>query len=452
LATRKKYLNFLLFPQNDDIIPAKATGKQKGSIMTKYNTLMLAVLISFSNCFADTFTHRRTGETFNGYVVQIKKGDRTQVRAEKKKPQYLDLTDYEIQYNYLGRKNKVFSFCFHDSIDLACETQAFEKAITTVANQGPLFILIEIDTPGGRFDLANRICAAITNIDNCLTVAFVPGRKSGGAYAAGAMIALACDRLFMADNAAIGGGTQPVSRNSDPQRAAGLPYIASLAERNNRPAVVAAAMFDQLIEVVEVKEAEKTSFVELAKRRSGQNIARTLSKKGSFLRLTAAEAVYCNIADGIAPSTDKLFEMLDAPKPRIVQNKDCIKAKRKFGKAKKEFDKIAPAIPVLEKRADELLRDLDNLDQRIHHQKITVEESKNWRRWYGSRSVHRSEEDALREMQKQRKTLVKQLSSAVKNLNAKYKHAVRLANEYPDLNADLDSLNKGMVSAATKYN
>ncbi|UCC23206.1 MAG: hypothetical protein JSW23_03900 [Planctomycetota bacterium] len=419
--------------------------------MTRYSVLMLAVLISFSNCFADTFTHRSTGETFNGYVVKIKKGDRTQVRAEKSTPKYLDLSDYEIQQNYLGRKDKVFKFCFHDSIDLVCETQAFEKALAASANQGPLFILIEIDTPGGKFDLANRICAAITSVDNCLTVAFVPAGKSGGAYSAGAMIALACDRLYIADKAAIGGGTQPASARLDPQRAAVLPYIASLAQRNNRPAVVVRAMLDERIQLAEIKEAEKTSFVDLAKRRSRQTIVRTWSEKGSFLRLTADEAVHCNIADGIALSTDNLFELLDAPKVRIVQNKDCLKAKRKFQKAQKDFDKILPAIPVIERRADELLRQLDNLEQRIHHQKVLVEEYKTRRRWYGRRLPHRSEEDALKEMQKQHKRLVKQSSSALKDLNAKYKGAVRMANEHPDLNADLDALNKGMVAATTKY-
>ena len=172
--------------------------------MAKYPTFVLAVLLFFSNavwypadCFADTFMHRRTGESFNGYVTQIKKGDKTKVFVEKRKPQFIDLGAYEIRYNYLGRKNKVLIFSIKDSVELICETEAFEKAIVAAANQGPLFILVDIDAPGGRIDLVQRVSEAIIKIHNCRTVAFVSGGQFGGAFSAGAIITLACDRVYM---------------------------------------------------------------------------------------------------------------------------------------------------------------------------------------------------------------------------------------------------------------
>jgi len=138
--------------------------------MAKYLISIAAVLLFFSNCFGDTFTHRQTGKSFNGYATQAKKHNKAQVRiANKKRPQYLDLGDYEIHYNRLGRKNKVLVFSIKAPVDLICETEAFEEAIISAANQGPLFILIQIDTSGGRIDLAKRICRAIIQIDNCRT-------------------------------------------------------------------------------------------------------------------------------------------------------------------------------------------------------------------------------------------------------------------------------------------
>ncbi len=436
--------------------------------MARYPAFVLVVLISLSNCFADTFTHRRTGETFNGYVVQIKKTGKTQVRVGKKKPRYLDLGDYEIQYNYLGRKNKVFTFSIKDSIDLVCETQAFEKAITTVANQGPLFILIEIDTPGGRTDLAKRICTAITKLDNCLTVALVPGGNFGGAHSTGTVIALACDRLYMADNTAIGGAgkqtsptptdaNRPISPTakfilpppSDTDPSALLSHIASLAERNNRPAVVARAMLDELIELVEIAENQESFFIELADHRPGFNIVRTWSKNGSLLQLTASEAVYCGIADGIIPSADRLLKELNAPQARIVQNKDGIKARRKFERAKEQFDEILPAIPLLEARADMLLDELNNLQPRLNNQRILVDVQR-YRSYRRYRRSLRTEKKILEEMEEQQKRLSRQLASILKNLNAKYKAALRLAKAHEDLNANIQALTEGLTTTATK--
>ncbi|MHC4912650.1 MAG: Clp protease/crotonase-like domain-containing protein [Planctomycetota bacterium] len=436
--------------------------------MARYSALTLAVLISFSNCFADTFTHRRTGETFSGYVTRIKKHNKTQVRTEKKKPQYVDLTDYEIRHNYLGRKNKVFTFSIHDSIDLACETHAFEKAIAAAANQGPFFILIEIDTPGGRTDLVNRICTAITKLDNCLTVAFISADSFGGAYSTGAAIALACDRLYMADNTAIGGaGKQTSPTTTGPNRpisptarfilpppsgtdpSALLPHITSLAERDNRPTVVARAMLDELIELVEVTENQEAYFIELADHRPGFNIVRTWSKNGSLLQLTASEAVYCGIADGIIPSAEQLLKELNAPQARIVQNKDCIKARRKFERAKKQFDEILPAIPLLEARADMLLDELNNLQPRLNNQRIMVDLRRDRSYWDYRRSL-RTDKKILEEMEEQQKTLTMQLASILKNLNAKYKTALRLAKAHEDLNANIEALTEGLTTTATK--
>ena len=83
--------------------------------MVKYLISTLAVLLFLSNCFGDTFTHRQTGKSFNGYATQITRQNKTQVRIEyKKSPQYLDLGDYKINYNHLGRKNKVITFSIKD--------------------------------------------------------------------------------------------------------------------------------------------------------------------------------------------------------------------------------------------------------------------------------------------------------------------------------------------------
>jgi len=428
---------------------------------------MLAVLLFLSNCFGDTFTHRQTGKSFNGYATQITRQNKTQVRIEyKKSPQYVDLGDYEIHYNRLGRKNKVFTFSINDSVDLICEAEAFETAILLAADQGPLFILIEIDTPGGRIDLAKRICGAIIQIGNCRTVAFVNGGKFGGAYSTGAAIALACDELYMADNTTIGGATLVSSTLSDtttvrrrrgrtPRRTYGraivespivpsrpdddastlTAYIAALAEKNKRPAVIAKAMVDENIEALEVTEEGETLFVELQNKKASQTAVRTWGEQGSLLTLTAAEAVQCNVADKIVSSQRELLAVLDAAKAGLVRNNDIEKAKRQFWMAKQNFNEISPAITHLKDRSEELHREFNWVESQIRGRGP----------WYGYGSYW-YERDVI-----ERQRLRNELLSTLDRLILNYRRAIRLANEYLDLNADIDSLVGDMNSAIAKF-
>jgi membrane-bound ClpP family serine protease len=92
---------------------------------------------------------------------------------------------------------KVIVFELDESFMLDIETAAFEQAIRNAAKRKPEFILVEIDTPGGRTDFAQRICAAITSTTSCPVVAFVKGGKYGGAISAGAAVAFACKPIIL---------------------------------------------------------------------------------------------------------------------------------------------------------------------------------------------------------------------------------------------------------------
>jgi membrane-bound ClpP family serine protease len=238
-----------------------------------YAIILLIVLTQ--NCSADTFTNKVTGVAFNGYPIQRQKGNLTLVYNKEKgiESPYLNLSDYRIESNFLGRKEQIYVFSFRKAIELECETKAFEKAITSAANQGPQFILINIDTPGGRVDLTTRICTAIVATTNCPVVAYISGGEFGGAYSAGAIVALACDKVIMAEGTVIGAATPIIASASGSitsvKQAYGevvgakfdsawQGYCISVAETNRRPAVLVKAMIDKETEVLEVLENGKT--------------------------------------------------------------------------------------------------------------------------------------------------------------------------------------------------
>jgi len=435
--------------------------------MVKYPALALIVLAFFSNCFADTFTHLQDGASFNGYVVQRKKGNKTLVYIEKRRPQYLNLREYRIQQNNLGRKNKVYVFNIKDSVELMAQTEAFEKAMVIAANQGPLFILVEIDTPGARIDLAQQLCAAIAKINNCLTVAFVSGDRFGGAFSAGAIVALTCDRVYIRTGTSIGSTASYSQSPSEVEeiekhygqgagarfQSSWLTYSAAIAERNNRPILFARAMVDENIEIIEMSEDDKLFFTDSRSRKPNQSIVRTWSEKGSLLALTAAQAVQVGIADKVVDSREELLSDLAAAEAAQVPNKTILKAIRQYERAQREMDEILTSISFLEQETVTLAEEIDEVEEeirrlnRIGYSRNTVRTEIGFDQYWSAYSVATAEwEEILRE----RDILLDELLAVLDNLIRDYRDAISMAEKHSDLSYHAktfqDSLNAANVS------
>ena len=431
--------------------------------MVKYAAIVLVVLLSFSDSSADTFIHRWTGENFNGYATQRRKGNKTQVRIEGKAPRYLDLGDYEIRRNYLGRKNKVFIFSINDSIDLLCETEAFEKAVVLAANQGPFFILIEIDTPGGGVDLAQRLCTAITKIDNCDTVAFISGNKFGGAFSAGATVALACNKIYMRQGTAIGAAVpypQPASEPEETEKVSGwrvddkfnsawLGYCAAVAEHNNRPGLLVKAMVDKSIGVIEIVKNGEHFFIAPRNKKPKQTVVRTWSRKGSLLTLTAAEATQTGIADGVVASQADIFTELDATKARQIRDTTISKARRNFEKARRKLDKVLSTISYLENQVPAITRELENVEQQISRLRGVVYYDAYYGQYWSP--YPGIDVDQWEQMLEYHDELLDELTDVSAALIRGYEKALPMAQKHPDLAYREDALQNSLESAEAIY-
>ena len=239
-------------------------------------TVSLLTLVLSLACLADTFTNRKTEEVLHGYATSQTKGGETIVHTQEKGRLTLNLAQWQVTPDRLGRNNKVIILTLDDHIGLHIETQALEQAIIKAADQGPLFILIEISTPGGQMDLIQRICGVIANTNNCQVAAFVKGGKHRGALSGGAAVAIACDKIYMAGNAVIGAaalvaqsgtGLKDVKKIFGEELGEKLvsswrAYLASMAEQHGRPGLLAMAMADKDIEVIEVSEARSRLFID----------------------------------------------------------------------------------------------------------------------------------------------------------------------------------------------
>ncbi len=435
-------------------------------MMTKYSmftVFVLAILFCVCTCFADTFTNQYTGERFNGYIVQIQKGDKTQIRSEKKRPRYVDLADYEISYNHLGRKNKIIVFSLKQSIDLLVEVEAFEKAIVIASNQGPLFILIEVDMLGGRVDLAQRFAAAIKQLENCRTVAFINGGEFGGAFSAGAIIALACDKVYMRQRTTIGGAETDIktiysedkiekkySQAIDPKsRFKWQEFASEIAKQNNRPVQLVKAMVDKNIEIIEVVQDGNAILIDPAKKRPNQTLVHNWSEKGSLLTLLASDAKRFGIADKVFASQDDLFADLGATKAKRIRNKEILKARRQFGSIQRKFERILPFINTGENRTAAISEELYAIEKQIDSvHKIRAFERKGLPQGYYRYSREESKLSKLRETYEY---LLRRQLTILRKLIRNYEDAVKMTSKYADLTENTETLQRGLASAQATF-
>ncbi len=318
--------------------------------------LLITTLLALTaiTCPADTFCNKKTKETLHGYQCGRSQGDFVIVQTAQKGRQTINLTEWTVTPDRRGRNNQVIILTIKGPIKLDIETKAFIEALKNSSDQGPLFILIEMDTPGGNLYLAHQMCLALKDLTNCQVVVFIRGNEFGGAISAGAAVAFACDKVYMADNAIIGAATAYVNLGSGPEElrkvfgdeigekfsSAWRAYLAALAQQKDRPGLLARAMISKDIEVIEVNENGKRLFIDPVNKKPNQAFVRSWSKKDSLLTLTAAEAAQCGVADKIINSREELLKLLDADSAKIVINTDVEKAAREFTKAKIRFDKI----------------------------------------------------------------------------------------------------------------
>ncbi len=130
-----------------------------------------------------------------------------------------------------------------------------ERSLSEAAAAGAVAAVLELETPGGRVDAAQRIVNAVEDAE-IPVYAYVNQR----ALSAGAMIALAADEVYMRRGGLMGAAT-PVTGEGQkaPEKivSAMRAELRALAERRGLDPAVAEAMVDESIAVEGVVEAGK---------------------------------------------------------------------------------------------------------------------------------------------------------------------------------------------------
>src|SRR5262245_53217288 len=177
-------------------------------------------------------------------------------------------------------------------------------------------LVVELDTPGGEVQLAWRMARLLDEAskDGVRTIAWV----NDHALSAGALLALACDDIYMRGTASFGaaqaiglgpGGIVGVSADEVVEEKYDSTWRASFrafAEERGRSPELAEAMVDPEVEVrlVRVGGAERIvgekEWDDLRARGEEVQLVETISSGAELLNLTCAEAVRLQMASGRA--------------------------------------------------------------------------------------------------------------------------------------------------------
>ncbi|TNE68567.1 nodulation protein NfeD [bacterium] len=173
--------------------------------------------------------------------------------------------------NFVSAQQKVYVIEVEGMIDNGISTYIKRGLEIASQDKNSSAVILHLDTFGGLVDAADEIRKSI--LDSPLkTIAFI----DKNAASAGALIALACDSIYMAPGSSIGAATVVQGtgeKASEKMQSYMRSLMRSTAEENGRNPKVAEAMVDESLSIDGVIEA------------------------GKLLSLTAKEAVNLGIAD-----------------------------------------------------------------------------------------------------------------------------------------------------------
>lgn len=214
-------------------------------------------------------------------------------------------------------------------------TQSLVRRALDEAEERSGILVVELDTPGGEVELMFQIATQLANAGKrgVTSVAWVHDR----AYSAGALVAMACERLYMREQGVIGaaavvqvspeGGIVGLGDDeaAEKYRASVRAAFRAFAASHGRPPALAEGMVDRDLGVRQVRTVAGELIVVTARELEERNAAgekltlvRTVAERGNLVALSGSEAVLFGMSDGIADSLTQVLEKVGATSAPVV--------------------------------------------------------------------------------------------------------------------------------------
>lgn len=203
-----------------------------------------------------------------------------------------------------------------------------KRALDQEPGDSELLFVLKIDTYGGRVDSALQIVESLLSVPKGKTIAFVTNK----ALSAGALIALACNKLAMKHNTTIG-DCAPITYSEEGPKMMGEKFqsplrakFRTLAKRNGFPETLAESMVTAEMEVFEIKTADQVRYLDaqeyadLSQTEKDKIISkRTVVARGELLTMDDSEARALGFSMGSFSTIDDILSHMDIPNYETIQ-------------------------------------------------------------------------------------------------------------------------------------
>ncbi|MHC4881416.1 MAG: NfeD family protein [Planctomycetota bacterium] len=456
--------------------------------------IFLCILVSAVT--ADTFKHKESGESFSGFVTQKTAGNQTLVyNDDESKMMPVVLSDYEIVYNVKGRRGGV-SLLELTSPEIFLSDAVSKKAAAAIietSNKGPIAIIVEIDSPGGRGDYMKTVTDAILQTKNCPVVSYISGGASGGAYSVAAIVALSCEKVYINPTAGIGAvGSISGDYLSKESYADYLQiyssdtlltyssFVNGIAHSKTYPGLLLRGFIDKRLPIIEVANINGSrEFIEKNNRQPTQTLIRTLAEGmatsqgasgispenvvGKVLNLTAKDAVELKLANGYAESVAEILAEMQVADAKITPIGGIQNIVKKYVSAKRRISDSLDRIDLYENNIDSLSEQFATIDKQLRLSTQTREISQgttgysssrmrkrlpsNYDYYYGGSTgsvgrtdgnyqsrrnrLPRAETITTEESMVNIQVVFNQLTASLRNLISEYRSVLNLVKRYP---------------------
>jgi ATP-dependent protease ClpP protease subunit len=197
----------------------------------------------------------------------------------------------------------------HGEVGDTVLASALEKSLADAALRKPTVVVLDIDSPGGLVEEAQKIIKVIHHYNKQLRIVALTDKD----LSAAAILSLAVKEIYVKSTSTIGAATsfQPTNLQLPPKieekmQSAWRAVARNSAEEGGHEPLLAEAMIDNDIEL----HLESANGKTVVKEGPGE---RLLCRKGKILTLSSHEAVECGLAAGDADDVSELGAELKMP-------------------------------------------------------------------------------------------------------------------------------------------
>ncbi len=171
-----------------------------------------------------------------------------------------------------------------------------KKAVTNAEEMKADYIIMRLNTYGGRVDIADSISRKLLNAKP-IAVVWI----DHNAASAGALISISCDSIYMSDASNIGAVTVVDGASGEKMPDKYQSYMRStmrsIAEKQGRDVCIAEAMVDERV------------------------VCEGISDSSTTLTFTTSEAIKYGYCEGVANSLDEVIKQLGLESPTIIHHR-----------------------------------------------------------------------------------------------------------------------------------